>query len=101
MNPANTEIFIFARFYAREGCENTVGRAMQKVVLVSREEAGCLAIYGFRSIRDPRLFCIHSRWVDEAAFDTHANLPHTVEFIERVQTLIDHSLDVIRAQKFV
>jgi quinol monooxygenase YgiN len=31
----------------------------------------------FRSIRDPRLFYIHSRWVDEAAFDTHAGLPHT------------------------
>jgi hypothetical protein len=33
----------------------------------------------------------------EAAFDQHASLPHTVP-IERVQTLIDHPLEVTRAR---
>ena len=67
----------------------------------SREEAGCLGIQAFRSIREPRLFYVHSRWVDEAAFDHHASLPHTVQFVERVQALIDHSLEVTRAKLFV
>ena len=31
-----------------------------------------------RSTREPRLYYIHSRWRDEAAFDTHAGLAHTV-----------------------
>ena len=62
------------------------------------EESGCLSIQAFRSIRDPRLFCIHSRWVDEAAFDHHAGLPHTTRSIERVEPLIDHPLDVTRAR---
>jgi len=57
---------------------------------------GCLAINAFRSVRDPRLFYIHSRWIDEAAFDIHAELPHTVTFLERVTALIDHPLDVTR-----
>ena len=35
--------------------------------------------------------------VDEAAFEHHATLPHTVRFIERVQMLIDHPLDVTRS----
>ncbi|HSL51242.1 MAG TPA: antibiotic biosynthesis monooxygenase, partial [Candidatus Deferrimicrobiaceae bacterium] len=68
------------------------------VVGPSREEAGCLDIHAFRSARDPRLFYIHSRWVDETAFDHHAGLPHTTRFIERVQTLIDHPLEVTRAR---
>jgi len=59
---------------------------------------GCLSIQAFRSAGDPRLFYIHSRWVDEAAFDQHAGLPHTVLFIEQVQGLIDHPLDVTRAR---
>jgi quinol monooxygenase YgiN len=48
-------------------------------------------------MRDPLLFYIHSRWKDEAAFERHAGLPHTLRFVERVAPLIDHALDVTRA----
>ena len=92
------ELFIFARFHARPGHESAVEEAIRNVVKPSREEAGCLGIQAFCSTRDPRLFYIHSRWVDETAFDHHAGLPHTIQFVERVQTLIDHPLEVTRAQ---
>ena len=69
------------------------------VVVPSRAEPGCLSIHAFRSTRDPRLFYIHSRWKDEGAFENHAALPHTVRFIERVEPLIDHHLDVTRAEQ--
>ena len=92
------ELFIFARFQARPGQEDTVAEALQDVLGPSREEAGCLNIHAFRSTRDPQLFYIHSRWRDEDAFDAHASLPHTVRFIERVGPLIDHPLEVTRAQ---
>jgi quinol monooxygenase YgiN len=52
----------------------------------------------FCAIRDPRLFYIHSRWQDEAAFNYHAELPHTVRFLEKVQSQIDHPLDVTRTR---
>jgi quinol monooxygenase YgiN len=92
------QLFIFARFHARDGEEDTVAAAMRDMLGPSREEPGCLAIEVFRGTRDPRLFYVHSRWIDEAAFDVHAELPHTVRFIERVQPLIDHPLDVTRAR---
>jgi quinol monooxygenase YgiN len=92
------EVFIFACFHARPGYEGAVEETLRDVVGPSREEAGCLGIQAFRSTRDPRLFYIHSRWIDEAAFDHHAELPHTVRFVERVQALIDHPLEVTRAR---
>lgn len=92
------ELFIFARFHARDGQEGAVESAIGDVARPSREEPGCLGLQVFRSIHDPRLFYIHSRWKDEAAFDTHAGLPHTVRFLERVQPLIDHPLDVNRTE---
>ena len=92
------ELVIFARFHARPGQEHAVGDAVRGVVVRTREEPGCLAIGAFRSTRDGRLFYIHSRWKDEAAFERHAGLPHTVRFIERVTTLIDHAVDVTRAE---
>jgi quinol monooxygenase YgiN len=95
------ELFIFARFHARPGNERAVEETLRDVVGPSREEAGCLGIQAFRAIREPRLFYVHSRWVDEAAFDHHAGLPHTVQFVERVQALIDHPLEVTRANLVV
>ena len=92
------ELSVFARFHAREGHEDAVAAALRAVSVPSSDEPGCLAIQAHRSIRDPRLFYIHSRWVDEAAFDTHAGLPHTVRFLERVRPLIDHELEVTRTR---
>ena len=92
------ELFIFARFHARAGEESALEEALLAVVAPSREEVGCLSMHAFRSTRDPRLFYIHSRWTDEDAFEYHATLPHTVRFIERVEPLIDHPLDVTRAR---
>lgn len=91
------ELFIFGRFHALPGREADVAAAIGTVLEPTREEAGCLGIHAFRSVRDARLFYIHSRWRDEAAFESHAKLPHTVRFVERVEPLIDHALDVTRA----
>ena len=93
------ELFIFARFHASAGKEDAVAAALNDVLPPTREEPGCLEIHAFRSTRDPRLFYIHSRWTNEEAFETHAALPHTVRFIERVEPLIDHPLDVTRAHR--
>ncbi|HVC59116.1 MAG TPA: putative quinol monooxygenase [Acetobacteraceae bacterium] len=92
------ELFIFARFHARDGQDGAVAAALREVVGPTREEPGCLAIGAYRSTRDARLFCIHSRWTDEAAFEAHAGLAHTVRFLERVRPLIDHPLEVTRAR---
>lgn len=91
------ELFIFARFHARPGNEGAVADAVLDVLAPTRGEPACLAIHAFRSIRDPQLLYIHSRWTDEAGFDHHATLPHTQRFVERVEPLIDHPLDVTRA----
>ena len=66
------ELFIFARFHARPGDESAVAEAILENMPPSRAEPGCLNIHAYRSIRDPRLFYIHSRWKDETAFEEHA-----------------------------
>jgi quinol monooxygenase YgiN len=93
------ELFIFARFHARPGQETGVETALRKVIAPTRQEPGCVSIHVFRSIRDSRLFYIHSRWIDEAAFDNHVDQRHTVQFVEEVQRLIDHELDTTRANR--
>jgi quinol monooxygenase YgiN len=90
-------LYIFARFYARKNKEDAVRKALAEVVPPSTQEPGCIEIHAFCSTRDPRLFYIHSRWKDEADFQQHATMPHTVKFINTVEPLVDHALEVMRA----
>ena len=91
------ELFIFARFHALPGREAAVEAAIREVLPQTGQEPGCRSIHAFRSIRDARLFFIYSVWRDEAAFDIHADLPHTVRFLAQVEPLIDHELEVTRS----
>jgi quinol monooxygenase YgiN len=93
------QLTIFARFHARPGSERAVAEALREQVGPVRDEPGCLDIHAFRSTRDPRLFYIHSRWTDEAAFEVHAVLPRTVRFVETMQALIDHPFEATRAEQ--
>lgn len=92
-------LHIFARFHAQAGRESDVEAAIREVLPQTAAEAGCLDIHAYRAPRDPRLFYIHSMWRDEAVFEHHAGLPHTIRFIDRVEKLIDHSLDVARTEE--
>ncbi|HUJ76407.1 MAG TPA: antibiotic biosynthesis monooxygenase family protein [bacterium] len=93
------ELTIFARFHAQRGKESAVAEAVQQVVGESRQEPGCLGIQGCRATRDPQWFFIHSRWVDEAAFELHATLPHTVRFLATVDALVDTPREVMRTRE--
>ena len=84
------EIFVFARLHARPGKQREVQQAMFDVQAPTRAEPGCLAYGAFQSVRDSDEFYIHSCWQDMAAFDHHAELPHTTRFVEVVGPLLDH-----------
>ena len=90
--------YVFVRLHAREGEEAGVEEALRDVTGPSREEPGCLSFQTFRSMRDRRLFYIHSRWVDEAAFQAHAELPHAVRFLKCADALLDQPRDVTRTE---
>jgi quinol monooxygenase YgiN len=90
------EIGIIGEFRARPGNEAAVEAAITKVVPRSRREPECLDIRAYRSRRDAAVFFIHSRWTDEAAFEAHARLPHTVEFLATVEPLLTHEVEVAR-----
>ena len=65
----------------------------------SRAEAGCRRIDVFESVREPVTFAVHSEWIDEAAFDLHATLPHTVSFLGLAETLLTHPVKGLRLKQ--
>ena len=86
------------RFEPRPGKAEAFREELLRVNGPSRAEAGCLSIDVFESVREPRLFAIHSVWVDEEAFERHAGEPHTVRFIQAAEPLLAHAIDGMRTR---
>jgi quinol monooxygenase YgiN len=45
------------------------------------------------------VFAVHSEWVDEAAFELHAAMPHTVQFLAAAEALLTHRLHGLRLRQ--
>lgn len=93
------ELDVFIRLECRESFEGMLQSAIRDVLDESRKEPGCLSIQAYMATDRPRLFYIHSRWTDEAAFELHATLPHTLKFLKITDETCE-SREVTRAMLF-
>jgi quinol monooxygenase YgiN len=89
----------FIRFEPKPGKADEFREELLKVNGPSRSEPGCIALDVFESLREPITFAIHSVWVDEAAFELHATLPHTLRFLEIAETLLTHPVQGLRTRQ--
>ena len=92
-------VHFIVRFEPRAGMEAKFRQELLRVVEPSRAEPGCLSIHAFESLREPFEFAIHSEWADEAAFEHHARLPHTVRFVEAAERLLAHPFNGLRSRQ--
>lgn len=94
-------LHFFVRFEPVRGSEREFREELLRTVAPSRAEPGCLAMHVFESIREPLTFAIHSEWVDEAAFEAHAQLPHTLRFLRAAEQLLTHSVQGLRTREIL
>jgi quinol monooxygenase YgiN len=92
-------LHFFVRFEPLPGKDAEFRHELQRVVEPSRAENGCVAMHIFESLGEPRIFAIHSEWVDEAAFERHALLPHTVRFLAAAGKLLSHPVKGLRTRE--
>ena len=93
------ELYMFGRFEVRAGAEEEFEQALRAVMAATRAESGCLEAHGYRAVRKAGLYFLHSRWKDAATFDAHANLPHTLKFLEVAESLLEKPRDVVRMER--
>jgi quinol monooxygenase YgiN len=92
-------VHFIVRFEPRPGREAAFREELLRIIGPSRAEAGCLALRVFESLREPPIFAIHSEWADEAAFELHAQLPHTVRFVEAAEKLLVDPVHGLRSRE--
>jgi quinol monooxygenase YgiN len=87
------------RFEPAPGAAAEFREELLRVVEPTRAEPGCLGIRAFESVREPVAFAIHSEWVDEAAFERHSGLPHTLRFVEAAERLQGRPVAGLRSRQ--
>ena len=67
-------------------------QALGRVSRASAAESGCRSFAVLEAVRPPVTFVIHSSWLDEAAFDHHAGLAHTLQFLNEASALVTYPI---------
>ena len=99
MRGVGVSFHFIVRFEPQPGKEAAFREEMLRVAETSRGESGCLGIDVFESVREPLVFSIHSEWTEEAAFELHTTLPHTVRFLEAAEKLLTHPVQGLRLRQ--
>jgi quinol monooxygenase YgiN len=92
-------LYIFARLEPKPGKELQLRDELDLVLKPTRAEPGCVRIHLYESTRGPLIYYIHSEWIDEPAFDAHAELPHMRRFLGLIDELITHPLQAMRTKQ--
>jgi quinol monooxygenase YgiN len=87
------------RFEPHRGKESAFRSELMRSMEASRTEPGCLDFRIFESLREPAVFYIHSQWLDEAAFEVHAQMPHTLRFLTAAEQLLTHPVHGLRSRE--
>lgn len=89
----------FVRFEPQPGKEQQLREELKLLLEPTRAERGCIWIHLYEALREPLIFYIHSEWVDEAAFDNHAELPHMTRFLGLAGGLVSHPVKGLRTKQ--
>lgn len=82
-------IVITATVHAKTGKESQFQAELQKLVVETRKEEGCLQYDLHRGAEDAGAFLFYERWRDADAIEAHFKTPH----IAAVFALIDEMAD--------
>ena len=72
---------LVARYYMKEGTEESALQLLRTVVPLARQEPGCITYTLNQSVDDPRQLMLFERYVDEAAFLEHVATPYVQEIV--------------------
>lgn len=76
---------IVATIKANPGKEAFVQAALEKLLPVTRKEAGCVQYDMHRNNDDPSHFLFFELWTTRELWQAHINAPHLVEFREATE----------------
>ncbi len=79
-----TRVVVIARFLAKEGKEQDLLEAMQRLMEPTHKEPGYIRYELNQNFENPRILTYIEKYKDQAAFDEHKSAPYIRDFFQRV-----------------
>lgn len=89
-------LVLLVQFTVKAGAESQAREYIRKMQEHTRQEPGCRLYIGLQSTENPRRFCFHEQYDNQAALDAHRAAPYFAEYVSNgLRTLMEN-----RTQEF-
>lgn len=89
-----TQLTNIAFIRAKKGRGPELGEQLLNLIAPSKAEPGCIDYIIHRSNDDPDMWCVYENWRTAGDLTAHFALPHMVNFINKVPSLVEGDLDL-------
>lgn len=76
---------IVANIHANPDKIDLVKAELEKLIPITRAEAGCIQYDLFQDHEDPAHFMFHENWESRERWQTHMNAPHLAAYLEATE----------------
>ena len=90
---------VFVRFDAQPGQLERLRTEVLAIVEPTRAEPGCIEFHLYEQTNASGTLFIHSRGKDDAAIDTHLQLPHMKPFLAVMDDLVTNQVKAVRTRQ--
>ena len=90
---------VIASMRAKPGKEQALRDALQALVAPTTQEKGYVNYDLHQGVEDPAVFFFYENWESGEALDAHLGAPHLVDFVGRMDDLLDGPLQISRLRR--
>jgi quinol monooxygenase YgiN len=89
-------VTVIAHIRAKPGQESRVRQVLEKLLVPTRAEAGCINYDLHQSLTDPILFVFYENWKSEADLEAHARSVHIQSFRKLADEILAESVKITK-----
>jgi len=89
-------VTVIAHIRAKPGQESRVRQVLEKLLVPTRAEAGCINYDLHQSLTDPILFVFYENWKSEADLEAHARSVHIQSFRKLADEILAESVEITK-----
>ena len=83
-----SKLTIVAHIYANPDCVDAVKAELEKLIPVTRAEAGCIQYDLHRDNENPAHFLFYENWESRELWQTHMNAPHLAAYLKATEGMV-------------
>lgn len=95
---AKDGLVLFAKFTPKAGKEELLQSSLEALLEKTRAEEGCLNYDLNMSTESKGVALFYETWATVPHWDAHMKMPHIVDILSKLDTLVEGDLDLIKAK---